>query len=249
MHQENFSNYIIYVDESGDHSLDSIDKEYPIFVLAFCIFNKKTYSQSAIQKLKEIKFKYFGHDMVILHEREIRKDKGLFKKFNNKERKQVFIDDLTKIIEEEDFTIIATVIKKEDLNGKNNNPYDIALKYCMERAYKFLKNRNEHNKITHIVVEQRGLREDRDLELEFRRIRDGDNYRNEKMNFEIIMSNKMSNSAGLQLADLVARPIGIKTLRPEKENRAFEVIKAKFHKDKNDNFDGVGFKIFPKNYK
>ena len=60
------------------------------------------------------------------------------------------------------------------------------------------------------------------------------------------MSNKMSNSAGLQLADLVARPIGIKTLRPEKENRAFEVAKSKFHKSECGNFDGVGFKIFPK---
>ncbi len=44
MKKENFSDYIIYVDESGDHSLESIDKEYPVFVLAFCIFNKKIYS-------------------------------------------------------------------------------------------------------------------------------------------------------------------------------------------------------------
>ncbi len=67
MKKENFSDYIIYVDESGDHSLESIDKQYPVFVLAFCIFNKKIYSESIIRKLKEVKFKYFGHDMVILH--------------------------------------------------------------------------------------------------------------------------------------------------------------------------------------
>jgi len=36
-----FSDYIIHVDESGDHSLESIDPNYPVFVLAFCIFNKR----------------------------------------------------------------------------------------------------------------------------------------------------------------------------------------------------------------
>ena len=35
-----FSDYIVYVDESGDHSLESINPEYPLFVLSFCIFLK-----------------------------------------------------------------------------------------------------------------------------------------------------------------------------------------------------------------
>jgi hypothetical protein len=247
MKQENFSDYIIYVDESGESSLKSIDKEYPIFVLAFCIFNKKNYSQNAVKKLKEVKFKYFGHDMIILHENEIYRDKGSFKKFKNKEYKDKFINDLTKIIKEEDFTIIATAIKKEDLFTTNNNPYHIALKYCMERAYKFLEEKSEHNKITHIIVEKRGKEEDNNLELEFRRVCDGNNYDNIKMNFDIIMSSKLCNSAGLQLADLVARPIGRRILKPNQENRAFEIIKSKFYKNKFGNFDGVGLKIFPNN--
>ncbi|WP_228144603.1 DUF3800 domain-containing protein [Moraxella lacunata] len=33
--------FIVYVDESGDHNLDNINSKYPIFVLAFCIFNKR----------------------------------------------------------------------------------------------------------------------------------------------------------------------------------------------------------------
>ncbi len=38
------SDYIVYVDESGDHSLSSIDEGYPIFVLSFCVFQKTYYS-------------------------------------------------------------------------------------------------------------------------------------------------------------------------------------------------------------
>ena len=36
-----FSDYIVYVDESGDHSLINIDANYPVFVLAFGVFHKR----------------------------------------------------------------------------------------------------------------------------------------------------------------------------------------------------------------
>jgi hypothetical protein len=37
-----FSDYIVFVDESGDHSLVKIDPGYPIFVLACCLIEKRT---------------------------------------------------------------------------------------------------------------------------------------------------------------------------------------------------------------
>ena len=58
------------------------------------------------------------------------------------------------------------------------------------------------------------------------------------------MANKMTNSAGLQLADLVARPIGLHVLKPQQENRAYKILKKKFH-NKNGSYNGVGLKIFP----
>ncbi|RXZ32336.1 DUF3800 domain-containing protein [Oxalobacteraceae bacterium CAVE-383] len=75
-----FSKYIIYVDESGDHSLQSIDEKYPLFVLAFCVFHKRHYSEQIVSALEKFKFNHFGHDQVILHETEIRKEKGAFLK-------------------------------------------------------------------------------------------------------------------------------------------------------------------------
>jgi len=245
MAEKEYSDYIIYVDESGDHSLEFLDKEYPIFVLAFCIFNKESYTQSAVTKLKNFKFKHFGHDMVVLHENEIRRDKGVFKTLRPKSKKDAFIEELTSVIEKEDFTIISTVIRKDILHSKLNNPYDIALKYCMERAYMFLKLKEQDKKTTYIVVEQRGKKEDEELELEFRRIADGKNYSHEIMPFEIIMANKMSNSAGSQLADLIARPIGLSVIKPGQNNRAYEIIKEKFHRDDYGVVDGIGLKIYP----
>jgi len=43
-----FGDYIVYVDESGDHGLVTMDPHYPIFVLAFCLFDKRTFAESVV---------------------------------------------------------------------------------------------------------------------------------------------------------------------------------------------------------
>lgn len=63
-----FSNYIVYVDESGDHAMQTIDGQYPLFVLAFCVFHKRYYSERVVSALEKFKFNHFGHDQVVLHE-------------------------------------------------------------------------------------------------------------------------------------------------------------------------------------
>ena len=59
-----FSDYIVYVDESGDHSLKSIDAGYPVFVLSFCVFRKDDYAERVTPAVRKHKFAAFGHDMV-----------------------------------------------------------------------------------------------------------------------------------------------------------------------------------------
>jgi hypothetical protein len=38
-----FGDYLVFDDESGDHSLTSIDRQYSVFVLAFAIILKEDY--------------------------------------------------------------------------------------------------------------------------------------------------------------------------------------------------------------
>ena len=85
--ESKFSKYIVYVDESGDHSLKSIDKNYPIFVLAFCVFHKRHYSEAIVPALEKFKFNHFGHDQIVLHEHEIRREEGDFNIFRSKEER------------------------------------------------------------------------------------------------------------------------------------------------------------------
>lgn len=248
-----FSKYIVYVDESGDHSLQSIDEQYPVFVLAFCVFHKRHYSEVIVPALEKFKFNYFGHDQVVLHENEIRKEKGKFNIFRSREEKHQFLEELTEIIAYSNFILISCTIDKRAIKKQgdvDSNPYHIALGACMETLHQFLQEKNQHNKKTHVIVECRGSKEDKELELEFRRICDGNNRLDISLPFEVIFADKKVMSSGLQLADLVARPIGLKTLKPEQENRAFDVLKGKYYCEGGrervgQGFEDVGMKIFP----
>ncbi len=248
-----FSKYIVYVDESGDHSLQSIDDNYPVFVLAFCIFHKRHYSEAIVPALEKFKFNWFGHDQIILHENEIRKESGSFNIFKSRDENLYFLDQLTEIIDRSNFVLISCTIDKRALKTRDEldtNPYHIALRYCMEALYGFLEEKEQAKLRTHIVFECRGKKEDQELELEFRRLCDGNNGLGIDLPFEIQFSDKKAMSSGLQLADLVARPIGLKTVKPDQGNRAFEVLKRKFYceggrEHVGQGYEGIGMKIFP----
>ncbi len=228
------SDYIVYVDESGDHGLNRIDPTYPLFVLAFCIFHKSTYTNTIVPSLQRFKFKHFGHDMIVLHEHEIRKAEGPFRILFNKDRRDEFQTDLSDIIETAEFTLVAAVIRKDLLKEKVDdgvNLYHVALKIGLERIFHFLTSKRQESSTTFVVFEARGKNEDKDLELEFRRVCDGQNSLNVRLPFNAIIADKRCNSTGLQLADLVARPVGRKALKPEQANRAYDMLATKFAAD------------------
>lgn len=247
-----YSNFIVYVDESGDPWMESLDPNYPLFVLAFCTFYKRHYSERVAPSLQKFKFNQFGHDLVILHERDIRKEIAPFK-FSGPEQKNRFIGELTDIIDKSNFILVSCVIDKAKLKDRphiSQSPYNIALGFCLETLYEFVVEKNQADKITHVVVECRGKKEDNELELEFRRICDGNNRIGIRLPFEVVFADKRTNSTGLQLADLVARPVGMSILRTGQKNRAFDALKAKFFCSGGRAGVGVGYenwglKVFP----
>ncbi len=142
-----FSDYIVYVDESGDHGLKNIDSNYPVFVLAFCLFKKQDYINSVVPMLQRFKFDHFGHDQTILHETDIRKDRGAFSFLKSKAMKMAFLDQLTDIVQQTPTTLVSTVINKQAYCQRYHapdNPYHVALGYGLERVYYFLRQHNAH---------------------------------------------------------------------------------------------------------
>jgi len=225
-----FSDYVVYVDESGDHSLASIDADYPVFVLTLCIFHKRHYAEKIIPAVEKLKFNYFGHDSVVLHEHEIRKQKGDFSFLSHFPTRVEFMERLTSIMNASNFILIACVVDKARVSrseGANSNPYHIALGICLDALRDFLAEKGQDQLQTHVVVECRGKKEDAELELEFRRICDGNNMGNRHLPFDVVFADKKTNLAGLQLADLVARPVGLSYIRPAQANQAFELLRKK----------------------
>ncbi|MBV8543727.1 MAG: DUF3800 domain-containing protein [Acidobacteria bacterium] len=243
----NASDYIVFVDESGDHGLETIDPQFPVFVLAFCILAKTAYSRFVLPSITEFKFAHFGHDQVVLHERDIRKDLGDFSILREPARKSAFLAELTALIEAVPMTIIASVIRKDLLVGRYtypNNPYQIALGFGLERVAVWLRRQNAAG-ATPVIIECRGKREDDELELEFRRICAGANYRREQFSLQPRFVPKSGNVPGLQIADLVARPIARHTMNAAQINRAYSVIEKKLDRSPSGAVFGWGLKVFP----
>lgn len=248
-----FSNWIVYVDESGNYNTDTYSQEYPVFVLAFCVFHKKNYVENIVGDLEKFKFEYFGYDTVVLHEREIRKEQGKFQ-FPNKKYKNNFLSSLHSIMDKANFITISCSIDKKKLFEHNldigDNLYHVALAFCLESLFELMTEKRQEDRTTHIIFESRGKREDKDLELEFRRICDGANDKHRRFPFEIVFADKKANSTGLQIADLVARPIGLHVIKPGQANRAFDVLTKKFFcRDGRafvgENFEGYGLHVYP----
>jgi hypothetical protein len=228
----NHSEYIFYADESGDHSLTSVDATYPVFSLSLCAFEKATYCSRIVPRFQRLKFRYFGHDAVVLHERDIRKQNPPFGFLTDQIARTVFLDDLSSCIAASHFTIFSCVILKPDLKLEMfpENPYAVSLRVVLQQAYHFLKRKKHDGRLTHFIFEKRGPKEDDELELEFRRIVEGSNDdRTPYSNFSIHFSDKRTNSTGMQIADLTARPIGLHVFRNGQSNRAFDLIENKLY--------------------
>ena len=240
-----YGEFIVYVDESGDHSLESINPRFPLFVLSLCVFRKTTYAYEVSPSVRMLKFATFGHDMVILHEQEIRKKTGPFSMLN-KGRREKLIEDLSNLIAATEFTLIPIVIDKFSLREyglDSPHVYHLAMRLGLEQLYKFINTEIQQDRHTHVIFEARGRTEDLALEAEFRRVCDCQNSFGKVLPFEIILADKKTNSSGLQFADMVARPIGLAVLRPQQPNRAFEILRKKLYSE-TESPDGPF--IFPK---
>ena len=243
-----FSDYVVFVDESGDHSLTEINPVYPRFVLAFCIYPVDEYVLRVVPAVERMKFDFFGHDMVVLHEREIRKSLPPFDLLRVPHVRDSFMGRLEELIAKPRFGIVATAIRKNEFKqrvGADVSPYHVALEFGLERVFLQLQDRGQVGRRVFVIFESRGKDEDRELELEFRRIMDRTNMRGMPQTLNFLCVSKQVNSPGLQVADLVARPIGIHDLRPNQPNRAWEILRDKVVRSPEGEMYGYGLKVYP----
>ncbi len=198
--------------------------------------------------LQRFKFEFWGHDEVVLHEHEIRKPHGHFLFLLQKTLRERFLAGLSAQIQNLPASIVAVVIDKPAFVSRYHqpvSPYDYAMETGLERVFRHMESEGQDGRVTPVIVERRGRREDDELELAFRRVCGGTNALHKSLPFQLVMIPKTSNSAGLQLTDLMARPVGIHHLRPNQTNRAYEIIETKFRRSPAGRIEGWGMKLLP----
>ena len=245
--------YIMFMDESGDHSLSSIDENFPIFCLVGCIFESAYYHHIARPRVDAFKKRLCGSTQVILHSRDIRKWNGSFSFLHDPKKRGSFCQASNALVGQLDFTILAVVIQKRALltqyGGAADHPYHLSLEFIVER-YSLMMRRRGKKRTGYILAESRGRVEDRLLDEEYERLHEyGSAYQANLTNITgLWMRKKAENIVGLQIADLSAYPVAAKVLRPDKEQKAFDVLEGKLDAappSKGDTILGYGLKISP----
>jgi len=219
-----------------------------LFVLALAVFERQAYAGKLIPMLGALKLRYWIHEGVNLHSREIRKQLGPFSFLHHPEKRQRFIADINQLMETMPFTLFVTAIKKQEHQkryGSNAaNPYELALEFTMERVFHFLS--AEQAAELPVVAEARGKKEDQSLERVFLKIlTQGTNYISgedfKKLHCPLVFRSKRDNIAGIQVADLCAYPCARRILRQDKPSPAFEIVWKHIYKGRRFG----GWKVFP----
>jgi len=202
-----------------------------------------------IPLVNRLKFDYFGHEGVILHSRDIRKAQNEFRFLQLVDMRQPFYARINEIMEKSAYQVISVAIKKEQHKQKygpsSEDPYNLSLKYAMERLVPVLERAGQKEVV--VIAEARGKKEDDALRLSFLQVTTYGTFyipasRFNPIKWRLVFAPKEMNVVGHQLADLIGYPVARRVIDPFKENPAFEVVKGKFCTGE---WYEHGFKIFP----
>ena len=241
--------FIVYMDETGDHSLEIVDRDYPIFGVVLVVCEVTDYVQRIVPSVYQFKMDFFGHEGVVLHSYDIRKQRGPYAFLSDAVRRNEFYARINAIMGLPHYTIIASMIRKQQHKEKYGkaatNPYDLAIEFALERLLPLLEDAGQTE--VSVIAESRGKKEDDQLSLSFYRfVNEGNQFivteRIKQVNFHLLFRTKEMNMVGMQLADLAAYPTARHVIDPQKPNPAFDILRPRFYVGPDQT---RGLKIFP----
>jgi hypothetical protein len=250
--------YLLFLDECGSHALDAKDHRFPVFCLCGVIIEATQYP--AIDRgWKDWKGRVLGKRDASIHEPSVRTRSGRFYDADPV-RAQAKIASLDRRLQSLPFTCIAAAIDKRRFtemypSGEVDDflptsAYLMCVDFIMERLTHFLCHAGNGAQGS-VRAESRGLREDAEVHHEYLRLHlegtqfcSGSQFRGYLRPF-IQFERKDGNSTGLQVADLMARPLADKILDPGGSPERWEVVASKLYDGAQGRRSSYGFKIFP----
>ena len=241
----------LFLDESGDHDLTSIDAAYPVFVLGGVIVQDDASLALIGAAVRSFKTDFLGDDRLILHTADITRNRKGFERLADVRERARFHAGLNRLMAGLPFSIVACAIRKPELLRRYGalavDPYLLSLGLVVERFCFALGGGGATGRM---LVEQRNERLDRELRVAWDLLRlHGTRYvrpdaiarRIPTLEFR----SKNDGEVGLELADLVVTPLGRWVAgMPDKPD--LEVVRAKLRTRPNGSWEGAGLVVLPK---
>lgn len=208
----------LYVDEVGNHDLNSAKNENERFLTLFGVCISYPELINRIQpEMQEIKLQFFQKDPdqpVIFHRKEISRFQGNFRVLFDTKTRREFGDRMLKAYADWNYTAFTvTLDKREHLERYavwHYAPYHYCFEVLLERYVLFLHYRGLRGDV---LVESRSTKPDENLKESFQRFYERGTHnvpakiiQKSLTSGELKLKKKRENICGLQLADLLAHP-------------------------------------------
>ena len=211
--------YRLYIDESGDHDYNLLEDPGRRYLALLGVWFKQNpdYVNFAdeLEALKRVVFGPRPDKPVVLHRSDIINRKGAFGVLNDDELRRKFDTGLRELVAQSSYRIVCVVIDKLGHQRQYTNPYHpyhyclaaMLDRYCGWLIYK--------NAVGDVLAESRGRAEDMQLKEAFSHVYESAKFsmfhpgwhKRALTSKDIKVQCKSANTAGLQLADMLAHPV------------------------------------------
>ena len=129
--------YTAFIDESGDHGMQNIDPEPPMFALTAVVYRDGDYL-AKIENVGRSKLKFWPHEGAVFHAYEIKKKLGHFSICTDRAVQERLREELCDMFKRSRAKVIAAVINKARHAAQYVDPidpYQLTVQFVLERIF------------------------------------------------------------------------------------------------------------------
>lgn len=237
---------VLFLDESGDHSLKVIDPAYPVFVLGGVLVDLRYAVGPLDTAVRRFKLDLFDRDDLILRTADIVRARNGFEALKEAVFRAEFRSAMNTLMRDLDYKVIACVIRKDEHRDRYGHwaadPYVYGLEVAAERLC--------YEGGGWIVAEERGPVLNTRLLAAWAHVQEtGTSFvRPDELKRKIMglaLRAKRRNISGLQVADLVVSPIG-RHVAGLTDREDWTIVESKFRCKSPGVYDGYGLVELPR---
>lgn len=237
----------LFLDESGDYNPETIDPQYPVFVLGGVIADDAYATGPMTDALNDFKSDLFGRTDIVLHTADIARKRNGFEVLRDAGLRARFYRRLNELMRGMQYSVLACAIHKNQYAGLCRALYPDLYLLCFPALVQQFCYEIGNGGGGVIFAERRNPDNDRELHRIWERLRETGTQKVRPAEVrrrisDLRLRSKADGLAGLEIADLVVSPIGRHILgKPDKED--WLIVRDKLRQSRSGK--AVGLIIWP----